>query len=150
MKAFFSPITTLVTGIFIGMLIMALGIGTFLFYMLGTIRAGEWASAPSPVRSLGEQIRLGALQYESTSVYGQVVSIENGVLVLDTNGAMGPRTYTFKYDDGTTMVRLNNDDESTEIPITIADLPSGTGITVITEESVGGSEGLRIIKIVKL
>ncbi len=69
-------------------------------------------------------------EHERTSVYGKVVSIGRGILVLDVTNIEGKGEYTFVYDDNTKFVYVNNDSASTELPLSTDTIEVGTGLNI--------------------
>jgi hypothetical protein len=88
-----------------------------------------------------EQVRRGVLEAERqkniTSVYGQILSIENNRLTVEAGGTTGVSDqYTFQLTPNTSIVRLMNDEASTRIPISAEELFVDAWVSVETAEPI--------------
>jgi hypothetical protein len=136
-------------GFLLALVVVGGGITWYGMTLVNSIRSGTWQNEPSWIRNIGEQVRTGALQQQATWVHGKITKIENGTLELATNGAVGPKNYIFTYDNDTLFVRLNNDEASTEIQISIEEFVVGGGVTVRTLEPIGSVSPQRAVKVLK-
>lgn len=101
-----------------------------------------------------EQVRAGIVnvkqEQESTAVYGKVVSIGGGTVVLEVSRLDGPKEFTFVYDDNTSIVYLANDAASTQVPLSSDEITAGDGLNIMTREPVGSVAGQYAVKIIKI
>jgi len=115
------------------------------------------SNAPTEGKFLGasiDQVRAGFAQVNAekaeTSVYGHVVSIHNGTLVLEVVQSTGKKQFTFTYDNNTKIVYLANDAASTQVPLSSEEITIGTGLTIETNEAVGSVPNQYAVKITRL
>ncbi len=137
-------------GVVLGLIIM----GLFISYLIN----GAKSNAPTDNVLLGgaiEQVRKG-MQYEehlkaATSVYGRVVSMQGGTLVLSVMHTTDDvRQLTFMYDNATKFVSFANDANSTEVPLSSDTIVPGDNITVLANEAVGSVVNQHAVKIIKI
>lgn len=137
-------------GAVLGLILM----GGFVSYLINSAKS----NTPTDGVLLGgaiEQVRKG-MQYEShlkaaTSVYGRVVSIQGGTLVLSvTHTTDDVRELTFVYNDATKFISFLNDANSTEVQISSDTITPGDNITVQASEAVGSVANQHAVKIIKI
>ncbi len=87
---------------------------------------------------------------KATSVYGKVISVGGGTIVIEVSQVEGPKQYTFIYDDSTRIVSLAHDAASTEVPYSSDEIQAGDRLTVTTNEAVGSVSNQHAVKIIKL
>jgi hypothetical protein len=83
-------------------------------------------------------------------VYGHVVSIGQGALVLEVAQADGKKQFAFRYDDHTKFVYLANDAASTETPLSADSIGVNDDLTVFTDEPVGSVANQYAVKIIRI
>lgn len=149
-KKLFYPFAPLVTGLVIGVVVSAIALFAYVLYFLGMIRSGEWNQQTGLVRTIGEQVRTSVMQEKATAINGKAQSIQNGVITVEVNrAATGKQIMHFSYDNTTQFVRLNNDDDSTELPIYPTEIVVGDEITILTKEPIGSVDNQHAVKVVK-
>ena len=109
----------------------------------GTPFAGEIDQARESIVNLNEE-------KNTLSVYGQVVSIGGGTLVLLVSQTEGKKQFTFTYDDSTVFVYVADDSASTQLPLSSDTITPGTGLNVLTAEAVGSVPNQHAVKVIKI
>lgn len=127
--------------------------GLFINYLISSAVSG----APTSGQFLGssiDRVREGISRVNeekaATSIYGRVVSISEGVLVLEAAQSTGKKQFTFVYDNNTAFVYLANDASSTQLPLPTDEITAGTGLTVETNEPVGSVANQYAVKATRL
>lgn len=136
-------------GVVLGLILMA----TFVNYLISSARSG----APTDGAFLGSaiaQVRAG-IEYdqhvqEATSIYGSVVSIGSGTLVLKVYRVEGYKNMTFMYDDSTKFSYYANDNNSTEMPLSSDTIVPDDRLTIYTNEPIGSVANQHAVKVTKL
>ncbi len=136
-----------------GFIVGALILGLIVNYLI----SGALSGASTNGKFLGgniDQVRAGIAQANAekaaTSVYGHVVSIGNGTLVLEVAQSTGKKQFTFVYDDNTKFVYLANDAASTQMPLSTGEITIGTALTIETNEPVGSVANQHAVKATRL
>lgn len=137
----------------VGVVVGALVLGLFVNYLVS--RAISGASTQGVFLSGAiDQVRQGIAntnaEQQTKSVYGHVVSIGGGTLVLTVAENEGPKQFTFRYDNATKFVYLANDAASSEVPLSADTITTGTGLNVFTNEAVGSVPNQYAVKVIKI
>jgi hypothetical protein len=137
----------------VGAIVGASILGIFVNYIISRAISGESTDGIFLGSSV-DQVREGIAKVDEekkvTSVYGKVVSIGSGTLVLEVQQIEGPKQFTFIYGDDTKIFTLANDAASSEIPLSSDEIQVGDHLTVTSNEAVGSVQDQHAIKIVKL
>jgi hypothetical protein len=138
----------------IGFLVGVLLLGVFVNYLITSAvsgTGGEGVFLASQIEQVRQGILIEQQQKTATSVYGRVVSIGGGTLVLEVRrSASAPQNLTFVYDDSTTIVKLANDAASTEVPLSSDEIAVGVGLNVYTDEPIGSVNNQYAVKIIQI
>lgn len=143
----------LFVGIGIGVVIGALAVGLFVHYLI----SAALSNTPTKGQFLGssiDQVRNGIetskAEQDSTNVYGKVLSIGGGALVIEATRTAGNKeSFTFVYDDSTRFVQLKHDAASTELPLSSDTITSGTYLYVSANQPIGSVTQQHATKIVE-
>ena len=144
MKKFKISFPSLFIGAGVGFILGLLVLGLFVNYLIGS----AISNAPTNGSLLGgaiDQVRAGMAQAagrkNSRSVYGQVLSIGGGTLVISASQLDGSRqNMSFVYDNSTKFVYLANNAASTPTPLSTDAIAQGDGLTITTAEPIGSVE----------
>lgn len=140
-------------GIAIGFIIGVLSLALLVNYLISNAIKGDSTSAlflGSAIEQVRQGITVTNVQKAATSVYGKVTAIGAGTLTLEVYRPDGTQSFTFVFDDKTTIVKLAADAESTQIPLSSDDIEIGAGLTVSTNEPAGSIENQYAVKIVQI
>lgn len=136
-----------------GVLLGALMLGLVVNYLIQKAISNDPATGVFLGQAV-EQVREGfaivGAEKQATKVYGNVVSIGNGILVLRVQRNQGQVDYTFTFTDQTKIVSLAQDAVSTEIPLSSDAIEIGAGLNVFTNEPVGSVENQHAVKIIQI
>lgn len=136
-----------------GFVLGALCLGVFVNYVISNAISGQ-STAGLPLSGAIEQAREGIAnanaEKQAVSVYGHVVSIGAGTLVLEVSQIEGKKQLAFRYDNGTKFVSLANDAASTELPLSADTIVAGDGLNVFTQEPVGSVENQYAVKVIRI
>ena len=123
------------------------------FVGYGIVQALESGNLNEPTglaRALDAQAKVEINKDTRKTVYGKIVQIGNGNLQIQTMEMGGTQLYTYMYTNYTQFVQLNNDADATESPIALESLSAGTGVTVLTSETIGSVPNQIALKVIKL
>jgi hypothetical protein len=137
-----------------GIVIGVLALGILVNYLISNAIAGT-SVAGQPLGGAIAQIREGMARADEikneTSVYGQVVSIGQGSLVLSVTQDGGTKQqFTFRYDNNTKFVSIANDAASSEVPLSSDSITPGEGLNVYTNEAIGSVANQYAVKVIKI
>ena len=128
-------------------------LGILVNYLISSAIANT--SAAGPLGGAIAQIRAGMAkadeQKNQTSVYGHVVSIGGGSLVIDVTEDDGTKQqFSFVYDSSTKFVSIANDAASTEVPLSSDSIVAGDGLNVFANEAIGSVANQHAVKVIKI
>lgn len=136
-------------GTLLGLLLM----GVFVNYLVNRAKSDvstNDAFLGGAIEQVRQGMTLAARERESTVVYGHVVSIGGGKLVLEVARTSGKKQYTFMYDDSTKIVFIANDAASSEVPLSSDEIEVGVGLNVFANEAIGSVADQHAVKIIKI
>lgn len=147
-------IPSLLIGGAAGFIIGVLALGIFVNYLISNAISGA-ATTGLFLGSSVDQVREGIAkvndQKKALAVYGHVVSIGSGTLVLSVFQLDGSKKdMTFTYDDHTTFVYLANDDASTPTPLSSDAIQAGDGLNISTNEAIGSVANQYAVKVTRI
>jgi hypothetical protein len=135
-------------GLLAGVLLMLVADVGVIFYAIEGIKNGTWEEQRG-VRDVLQVVRQGLREERSVSTSGILKRVGESDFEVEANRLQGKVTLRFVYDADTVFVRLNNDDESTEVVINPTSLEVGETVAVIAGEPIGTVENQRAVKVVK-
>jgi hypothetical protein len=138
----------------LGLIVGALSLGLVVNYLISNALSNVSTDGKFLGASI-DQVRQGVAREEARkeqkSVYGQMVSIGGGTLVVSAGQLDGTKKeLSFKYDDNTAFLYLANDDNSTPTPLSSDALTEGDSITIDTNEPVGSVENQYAVKVTRI
>lgn len=136
-----------------GFIVGVLALGILVNYLFSHALYAT-SGGSGPLAGAINQVRSGIAhvnaEQESHTIYGKLVSIGDGTLVLEAVRSDGEKQFTFTYDNSTTFVYLANDAASSEVPLSADAIDQGTGLTIYTNEAVGSVANQHAVKVVKI
>jgi hypothetical protein len=136
-------------GFVLGLLVL----GLFVNYLISSATSNastEGKFLSGAIEQVREGMAKATQEKTRTAVYGRVVSIGGGTLVLEVSNIEGTKEYTFTYDDNTEFVYLANDAASTELPLSADTIEAGAGLSVFTNEAIGSVANQYAVKIIQI